>query len=253
MNRVKKTLALILASFLALSMMAGCAGGGNTGSSAAVSSAAGSSVAVSSAAVSSAAASSTVAAKEIKATDYVLGFHKYLCTGDKKIADDLKLPEDFVKEMDKARSEMDNITELLKESVDADTSKLIDDKSIADFAKAFSGLLSKVSATATEESTKGDVVTVKLSSDTIDMSTIGQNVLVSAFAGFDSKGGDEQVKKLMEKIFSSFTEELNKYEFPKEKGSCTVEVKKKGDSWEFADSEKAMTDITGVIIKMDYQ
>ena len=237
MNKIRKTGAAIISLILAMAMLAGCAGGGNAGGS--------------SAAASSAAASSA-APKQISASDFVLGYHRYLCTGDQKIIEEIKLPADLTKELDEARAKFDNITELVKESLDADVSNLIDEKALKNFMDAMTGVLAKVKATA-EESANGDVVTVKLSSDTVDFATIGQTAIVGALSGIDLNGGEEALKKAMQKIFDAFADGLNKYEFPKEKKSCTVEVKKSGDSWTFVDADKATTDITSLVLDTSFQ
>ncbi|MBR5336614.1 MAG: hypothetical protein IK152_01375 [Lachnospiraceae bacterium] len=235
MKRIKKTVTSILAVCLALFMMAGCAApaGGAGGSSAA------------------AAVSSSQAPKEIKATDYVLAFHKYLCTGDKKAAEDVKMQSDVMKEIEEVRSKMDNIGELMAESLDSDMADLVDKNSVTEFASALSGVLSRVTATATEESSSGDKVKVKISSDTIDMTSIGQAAVIGAIAGLTSASSKEEISKAVNKILISMADGLYKYEFPKEKKSAVVEVKKSGDSWEFVDYDEAGTAITELILSME--
>ena len=237
MKSIKKIASLILAFCLAAAMMAGCAAPAAGGSSSA------------SAAVAS--SSSSQAPKEIKATDYVLGFHKYLCTGDKKAAEDVKMQSDVMKELEEVRSKLDNVGDLMAQGIGGDMANLIDKQKVADFAAAMTSALSRITATATEESSSGGTVKVKIESDCIDMTTLVQGALLASIGSLTSNSSQEEIKKAVDNILVALTDALYKYEFPKEKQSAVVEVKKSGDSWEFVDYEEAGKDITALIISMD--
>ena len=196
------------------------------------------------------AAPSTVAVKEIKATDYVLAFHKYICTGDKKAAENVKMQEDVMQKLGEARSQMDNVDQMITQSFDAKTLSMLDKDAIKEFVSAFTSLLSRVQATATEVSSSGDTVKVKITSDTIDFQSMLSGVIAETLTGIDPNGGDAEMKKMMNQMMMGFTNACNNYKFT-EKQSATVELKKSGDTWKFVNLDKDGTAILGTVIKMD--
>ena len=209
-----------------------------------------SSSAAASAASAASAAPSTVAVKEIKATDYVLAFHKYICTGDKKAAENVKMQEDVMQKLGEARSQMDNVDQMITQSFDAKTLSMLDKDAIKEFVSAFTSLLSRAQATATEVSSSGDTVKVKITSDTIDFQSMLSGVIAETLTGIDPNGGDAEMKKMMNQMMMGFTNACNNYKFT-EKQSATVELKKSGDTWEFVNLDKDGAAILGTVIKMD--
>lgn len=215
MRKVKKIFAPVLALCLTLSLLAGCGG------------------------------------SEVKATDYVAALHKYMCSGDKDAAKKGGVSDDTIKSFEETRKSIDSFGDLVTNSLNAEYKSMLDTQLVTDFSKAFSGCLSKIQVTTTEESKNGDEVAVKVESQYIDLNTLLQDSMKKAMEGVDLSKGDEAVKTFVTNYFKSLTDSLNNYKFPDDKRSQVIVVKKSGSSWEMKDSKNDTEILAETIIKME--
>ena len=248
-NKIRKAVTSVMSCVIALSMLTGCGGGGNAGGGSSATPTAQSSAAQT-AAASSQASQSSAASVGIKATDYVLGFQKYLCAGDKEAAQAVKLESGLMEQIEEVRDKF-NMDGILGGSLENNMAEMVDPETVKDFGNALQSVLARVKATATEESQSGDVTKVKVSADCIDFTSVFTGAIAGELENLTGDASEEDTKKAVDNMIHAMADALYNYDFPEERESATVELKKSGDSWIFVDADEAGSAIMGLILKAD--
>ena len=214
---MKKIIALLLSACLAFGTLAGCGG------------------------------------KEVSADTFVLAIYKLVINRDSQPAKDAGIAESEIKSFeDQLKKSVEDGINTINESYQKTYNTTVDKDLVSTYYDAYLKALTKLSATATVESTKDNEATVKLTSTYLDMTSLTTKAMETATAKVKASEYSEDkdyTKEVLTEYIKALTEEMNNFSPSKETQSTTVTVKKNRGSWTYSDSTTFATAITSLAIK----